>query len=225
MFVSTFTFTRKTVWVVMFAALTGLWSACKKPVNQSEVLIQGGTVGQLRGPAVIAKVIESRMGSDQLKLDIFSYTKRNWILASFAVNMGTFTGEGIKNRLENGQPNAVNMFLWERVLTNLADEFASKFCGSKVEIEPSLDQIEDSAIEAGTFRRYPYAWFNATVQAAFGSCSDVAHLKAAERKKIWSLILAEDAPDEELEAWSKWVESEQFYSLEARLEAIGSRRL
>lgn len=205
--------------VNMFGMLTVaavFLSSCKKISPESEVLVRGTNRGQLKGPATIRTIIGTRLGAGIREFDLFNYTHETAPFSQLGNIMGSFASEGIKNRYANGAPNSVNMFLWEKVLTNVGRGLASEACLS--------DKIQKNIGDSDSPIIYLPFSFSLEAKQIMGHCGPIATGQTArlgpnqegvstiDSQNLWSLLMEQDAPVEEYQAWTKWLESPAFQS-------------
>lgn len=110
----------------------------------------GNRTGQLRGFIAINQAIRDRMLADDPTSQFFSvgsYIGQGGTnLEGVSVILGGFTGIGPANRFRNGQPNAMNLLLWDRALTGFAKSLSfvcvtNSFSGVNVKPEFSAQLV------------------------------------------------------------------------------------
>lgn len=173
--------------LVIALTLTG----CKSPRDSASsdldgVQVLGGQLGQFKGIKAVSQIMSSRLMSDE-NFDLLGGVSSNQSFRQLENILGGFEGVGIKNKFINGTPNALNMLLWRSVVNNFVSELTSSTCFQKFLLNEKAKKI------LGLCRvgNQTVAW-------------------PGEPKRIWDLVMQQDAPESEYRAWEIWIKSSEF---------------
>jgi hypothetical protein len=176
---------------ILFLGFTLTWSGCKSPKDSVSsdldgVQVLGGQLGQFKGIQAVSRIISSRLMIDE-KFSLLGGVSTNLMFGQMENLLGGFEGEGVKNKFTNGTPNALNMLLWRSIIKNFATDLASSTCYQKY-------LLNEQAIKA------------------LGVCR-VGSPKVGwpgESSRIWDVVMQQDAPKSEYQAWELWIKSSDF---------------
>lgn len=154
--------------------------------NTSAVKSEGRRNGDFKGIDTIDEIIKTRILLGEATLGGFSLTILTPSTIELRELLGQYSGQGSQNGFKNGVPNALNMLLWNELITKLGES------------------IGKSCQDAGGPQGFAYFKFNPTFQTAI---VDICKWPAAEAKtedvllNFWLANVQFDAPRSEFEAF------------------------
>jgi len=204
--------------------------ACKPSRDARESSLEATNVaatplGQFKGVKSISNIINSRLliGDD---FYLLRNVQRNQGFGNLENIMGGYAGVGIKNKYSNGIPNALNMFTWTSVIQNFAEEIATRSCMTGFfSLNRAARDVVCTANPSGRFKLT--ADSQSLPRAPLPTKGAPGELPWEKRPlDLWHLVMQEDAPASEAQAWIKWVQSQEFQKTyktpETRLKAAMS---
>lgn len=181
---------------IPIALIITVLSSCKSPVSDSTsdleaAQVAGNQIGQFKGLRSISDVLSSRL-MEGSNFNLITSIKNNDGYRDLEPILGAFNGVGIKNKFSNGIPNPLNSLLWSTLLKNFAAEITSRSC--------DFFRINDEAVNIIG------KCFTSKTQAS----DEDQPVWEENPKALWTLLMQQDAPPTEYQAWIEWLKSKEF---------------
>lgn len=193
---------KKSLYLTVLLSWSTPHLGCKAPGNQpgSEINVLGNQRGQVKGLIAINNILATRLMSDGFDLiqDVYS----NSVFRDIVNLLGGYEGAGIKNRFASGAPNAVNMLLWSTVMRNFGQRIAMTNCSSHTMANGRRFSDDSMAI-------------NQELKSLLSDCGDQNQTPSWRKdpNALWTMLIQEDAPPAEFDAWAGWIKSREFAAL------------
>lgn len=160
-------------------------SSCTRDSASSTIKVAGGRVGQFKGQMAVTKILVARLFQhSEIGFGFSSYLGFNDSLIEI---MGGYSEIGPANDFRNGTPNALNMLLWQMVISGMSEDLASS-CGSPSLLARGSSSYKFNESFAGRLNAL-CAWPNPEVK------------NETNFLNLWWAVQGFDAPREEFEAW------------------------
>jgi hypothetical protein len=165
--------------------------ACSRVEQSSDVKFGGNRVGEYRGYVEINQTLRTRLlesGTASYWFSLGRYIGENSDrFDGLPVLLGGFSGEATNNDFRNGNPNAMNMLLWQIALSGLAGDVAGS-CGTN-----------NNPLKLG----FAYKYNDQFAARLKKLCAWPAVEAKTEDNllKLWLSVMSFDAPKQEYEAW------------------------
>ena len=172
-------------------------ASCTRP-PESEVKAEGHRVGHLRGYQSINNVFGSRILASEMIFEVGWFidgSNETGETKGFRALLGSFQGGQGQATYQNGAPNAVNMLLWDLILSH-ASEGMSSICSPDETTPPYIRITHGSKIR---YLRLKDSLASRLTAACTWSSDGT--VRRDTLKKLWFGLMGFEAPSSELDVF------------------------
>lgn len=185
------------------AAALLLVSACRTQAPESAVKAGGERVGHLKGYNAVKKDLRQRVYAADAAPDLdvawlLDASSDPGVLTGFRALLGGFASTTSHAEFQNGTPNAVNMLLWDLVLSRFADSLATA-C-DPAPLSPPAGSVFLRSLVGESRELKLKASFHQKLAAACNLPAGDAERRAV-MQKLWTALMGYEAPAAEFGAW------------------------